>query len=188
MPLRADAPVTPAAGHIVVEHAIGHHPGRVLRVDQRVEIDDRRAHGGSDVRRAGVIADDDRRQLEEGCQLGQIQLVDQRKGGSLHHLLDTCDKLHLSLRAGEGEGFVFPHQQAGGGGEMFRRVAARRPSSRHEWRATAGGVDAASCRKAQTRTIAAGGTCNGRGSSCLPWRRGQGAALRGAPALPVPSL
>ena len=42
VPLGADALVAVLAGHIVVEDAMGHAPRRVLRVRQRIEVDDRR--------------------------------------------------------------------------------------------------------------------------------------------------
>ena len=82
MPLGADALVAVLAGHVVVEHPVGHLPGRVLRIGQGVEIDDRRADRRGDVDRPGVVRDQERGHGEERRQLGQVKLAGQR---------DECD-------------------------------------------------------------------------------------------------
>jgi len=62
---RAAALQAVAAWNVVRQDAMRHVPGRVLRVGERVQVDDRRADRRAQMRGHRVVADDDLRRLQQ---------------------------------------------------------------------------------------------------------------------------
>jgi hypothetical protein len=72
--LRADAFVTVLAGNVEGQDPARHAPRSVLGIRQRVDVDDLHARGSGDVDRTRVVLDQERRQRDQGGELGEVQL------------------------------------------------------------------------------------------------------------------
>ena len=101
MAFGADAAVAPAARHIVREHARRHAPRRVLRICQRIHVDDRRADGGGDVHGPAVVRNQQRRRREQRRHLAEIQGAGKRERRRAHLTSHRCDERSFIRRAGQ---------------------------------------------------------------------------------------
>src|SRR5690606_15026964 len=68
------------AWHVVHNNAIRYTPGRVLRVGERVDIDDRRAYGGREMHRPGVVRKEQRRAGEHSRKRRDVEPASERDG------------------------------------------------------------------------------------------------------------
>ncbi|KAF7963784.1 hypothetical protein AWV80_05945 [Cupriavidus sp. UYMU48A] len=78
MALRAGALVAIAAWHVFEQRTVRHLPRRMLRIRQRVQVDDGRAERGRDMHGAAVVRHEQVSRFEQRPELSQRQHAGQR--------------------------------------------------------------------------------------------------------------
>ena len=134
--LRAVAAQAVAAADVVEQQAVCHAPRGVLGIGQRVEVDQRRADGRSDVRRAGVAGDEQACAADQRTQFPQSELADQGMRRAAPAVGERAQRLHIVAVAGEDDLVLeLPVQHADQDQPVADGIAARggaRPRMQHQ--------------------------------------------------------
>jgi len=124
--LIAHAAITVAARHIDVQHAVRHAPRRVLRVGQRVQVDDRRAERGREMHGAAVVRQQQVGRFDQRAELAERQRAGERHRARPGALAHGFDQRALARAAGHRDAVEQRREPRGRLAEALGRPAPRR--------------------------------------------------------------
>lgn len=124
--LVAHAAIAIAARHVGIQRAMRHAPRRVLRVGQRIEIDDRRAERGREMDGAAVVRQQQLGRLDQRAEFAKRQHAGKRQRTRPHPLAYHVHQRTLARAARHGDAVEQRRDTRGRLAEAFGRPAPRR--------------------------------------------------------------